>query len=39
MKLFISVKHNNILLFILTYWRQVSVIRPSLQEILKISHM
>ena len=28
-KLFVSVKHNNILLFILTYWRQVSVVRLS----------
>ena len=25
----LSVKYNNILLFILTYWRQVAVLRPS----------
>ena len=25
----VSAKHNNILVFILTYWRQVSVFRPS----------
>jgi hypothetical protein len=28
-KLLVSVKHDNILLFILTYCRQVSVVRPS----------
>jgi hypothetical protein len=28
-KIFVSVKHNNILLFIVTYWRQVSAVRPS----------
>jgi len=28
-KLLVSVKHNNILLFILTYWRHVSAIKPS----------
>jgi len=27
-KLFVSIKHTNILLFILTYWRQVSVVSP-----------
>jgi len=28
----VSVKHNNILIFILTFWRQVSVVRPSSGE-------
>jgi len=28
LKLFVSIKHNNILLFILILWRQVSVVRP-----------
>jgi len=28
-KLLVSVKHNDILMFILTYWRQISAVRTS----------